>query len=137
MQFRLALTAAILGAAVAFLALYAFGLWVAFHPFGRAAQRTAWLVPLLHVLSWFPFVVLGTIPSFRLLRAHPISGGFVAALVAVSTVVAFSLYCAPAESLMDAISLMWLHLLCPLALFPAFCWLLANLPLQRAVFGVR
>lgn len=124
MRVRTLLITSALGVGVAWLALNAFGLWVAFHPFGRGAERTAWLAPLLHVLSWLPFVALGTILTSWLLGE--LSVGFAAGLAASATVLGASFYYAPGESLADVASLMWLHLLCPLALFPAFVGLQAH-----------
>lgn len=126
MRFRTLLMASALGVGVAWLALNAFGLWVAFHPFGRDAERTAWLVPLLQVLSWLPFVALGTLLTSWLLRGLSVAGGLVAGLAASAAVLGASFYYAPGESLADVASPMWLHLLCPVALFPAFVGLLAN-----------
>lgn len=119
------------GVGVAWLALNAFGLWVAFHPFGRDAERTAWLVPLLQVLSWLPFVALGTILTSWLLRGLSVVGGLVAGMAASAAVLGASFYYAPGDSLVDVASLVWLHLLCPVALFPAFVGLLANGPFKQ------
>lgn len=126
MRVRTLLIASALGVGVAWLALNAFGLWVAFHPFGRDAERTAWLVPLLQVLSWLPFVALGTILTSWLLRELSVVGGFAAGLAASAAVLGASFYYAPGENLVDVASLLWLDLLCPVALFPAFVGLVAN-----------
>lgn len=125
MRFRTLLIASASGVGVTWLALNAFGLRVAFHPFGRDAERTAWLIPLLQVLSWLPFVALGTILTSWLLRELSV----VVVLPPVwpprppCLVLPFT---TPGESLVDVASLVWLHLLCPVALFPAFVGLLAN-----------
>lgn len=137
MRVQTPLTAAAWGVSVAWLALNAFGLLVAFHPFGRDAERTAWLVPVLQVLSWLPFVALGSILTGQSLREHPVRGGLAAGLAAVAVVVASSVYYAPKAGLIDIASTMWLHLLCPLALFPAFLWLRANRLSHRTSLGRR
>jgi hypothetical protein len=73
-----------------------------------------------------PFVALGTILTSWLLRELSVVGGFAAGLAASAAVLGASFYYAPGENLVDVASLMWLDLLCPVALFPAFVGLVAN-----------
>jgi hypothetical protein len=118
--------AIVLGTAVAWLSMVAFGYSVAFHPFGRAAERSEWLTPLLQVLSWLPFVAAGCVTLAYVASAHSYRLAFVAAASAVLTAVALALHYAPNMEFLEVLSIMWLHFLCPLTLFPVFARLLAN-----------
>jgi hypothetical protein len=115
-----------LGAIVAILSLYSFGLWVAFHPFSPMAERSAWLVPLLQLLSWLPFVALAAFGIVRGLPKFHARAALVAALASVAATLASALYHLPQMSLMNVALAIWLHLLLPVALLPALAALLAN-----------
>jgi hypothetical protein len=130
MRTRTLLIAVALGICVAWLALSAFGLLVVSHPFGREAERTVWLSPLLQVLSWFPIVGLGTFLAIRFFDEQSLQSGLVAALSAVVAVIA-SFHYTLGGHILDTVLLAWLHLLCPMVFFPAFVWLLANESFKR------
>ena len=89
-------------------------------------ERSAWLVPLLQLFSWLPFVAVGAIGLARWPSAHSLRAAFVASLAAVIFVIAESFYYTEGVGLAEIVSFMWLHLLCPLVLFPTFVWLLSK-----------
>ena len=127
---RAFLAAIAMGATTAYLSLAAFGYWVAFHPFGRVAERSEWLVPALQILSWLPFVAAGSLVlikasssySRRLVIAAAVSASFTAAAHAVYHATRY----ASGLDFLDVVSSTWLDLLSPLALFPVFVSVLAN-----------
>ena len=125
--------AAALGVGVAWLAMNAFGLWVAFHPFGRHAERTTWLVPLLQILSWLPFVAFGALIIAKWLCDQPLRLGIAAGFSSVTAVLAA--YHIAGASLMETASLSWLNLALPLVFFPVLGWLLANKSFKRTPHG--
>jgi hypothetical protein len=120
-----------LGVGSALLALNVFGLLVVAHPFGRNAERTMWLVPLLVIFSWAPFAALGGMLTRQAFAGHSLKGGVVAGFAALLTVVASTAYPASSRNLSEVAAIMWMHLLVPLALFPAFSCLLANRSSKR------
>lgn len=129
------LIAVAFGVLVALLSLSAFGHWVAFHPFDREAERSEWLVPLLQILSWLPPVALGSAALVWAGSPHAYRVAFAAAASAMFIVAAEALYYVPSLGLLEILSIQWLHLLCPLVLFPASARLLANRSIHATAYG--
>lgn len=135
MGIRTFMIAVAFGALGALLALSAFGYLVAFHPFGREAERSEWLVPLLHILSWLPPVALGSAALVWAGSPHACRVAFAASASAMFMVVAEALYYVPGLGLLEILSILWLHLLCPLVLLPASACLLAKRSVHATADG--